>query len=193
MTFALDLSQLHVHAAPLRGFRRPSRRRVAKWKPRRQRQAPPARLLLWIVALLLSPSICAISIDHVPLFTFRCRRLPLPTGVLLPQCSTFYVGQQYYGTANAVRSNGSSWSELGNFTAMNRAKAASTYENSIMASSFFMTTMLAVYPVSNVSNVTCELNFTGTDASSGQAGSIAVAGRLYPGTCPTCGRHFVQC
>ena len=152
---------------------------------------PPLLLLLAAVLLLvLLPPSCrfaaAISVESVPLFTFRCRRLPL-FALPPPTRSTWYVGEKYYGTANAVRSNGSGWSDLGNFTAANRAKAASTYQNTYMHAWFAMTTMLAVYPVSNVSNVTCVLNFTdsGNAASSGPAAAggppVTVSGRLYPG------------
>ena len=146
-----------------------------------------AAILLLLLAAVVPRPAGTIAVTSVPLFTFRCRRLPLLGAGTLPKESTWYVGQKYYGTANAVKSNGSGWSDLGNFTAGNRAKAAATYQNSYMKSWFAMTTNVAVYPVSSVTNVTCQLRFTGRDASSDPAaGTTTVSGRLYPdGECGT--------
>lgn len=124
--------------------------------------------------LLLPPLANTIPVTQVPLFSFRCRLVDVDGPV--PPTSTWYVGQQYYGTADAVQSNGSGWSEVGNFTAADRGKAAATYQNSYMKSFYAMTTLVAVYPLVNVSNVTCELTFTGEDEG---APTATVSGRLF--------------
>jgi hypothetical protein len=106
-------------------------------------QLLPAAILAAAAASLNCWPAGAIEVEDVPLFTFRCRRTggDGPT----PATSTWYVGVEYYGTANAVASNGTGWSAVGNFSAADRAKAAATYQNTYMKSWFAMTTTIGVY------------------------------------------------
>ena len=115
-----------------------------------------------VLAAAAAAAAHSISVEEVPLFTFKCRR----TGVdgPMPPRSTFYVGVEYYGTANAVSSNGTEWSAVGTFSAADRTKAAASYQNTYMKNWFAMTTTIGIYPVVNNTKLSCVLTFTGADS-----------------------------
>lgn len=156
---------------------RPHRPLLLLRKRRSRGEAAVVVVALLAAALLAAPPTArSIEVEDVPLFAFKCRRAAVDGP--MPPKSTFYVGEEYYGTANAVSSNGTGWSAVGNFSAADRAKAAATYQNTYMARWYAMTTTIGVYPVVNNSNISCVLTFIGRDA--GAAPDVTVTGRLYP-------------